>query len=365
MKRLNTIPVLFAFLLSACGNTQAIFRTTNRLGPDPNGPVIQTQDLIMDAKQRAIITSPPRRDDPNQVAITCAEPSPDALSAVSAALAGSGGFSLFGGGQSQATAALSGAVTEAAKQINRDAIVQLLRDGLYRACEAYMNGAMTREEYGSLSRRYADLTVSLVALEQMGGKNQIPSEVVVNPTASAQANTPPNGGSQQTTEEPGTEGSKPPPQGPTNGGGASAHSEGSGKTGTTINITMGDAVGKDTAEAMEKVVESYYTHTIGDPKVTNQNKYDMLSRCMGYFDRNPSSLNEQLNSEYFIRKGMLIYLCADYLPKRVQKVLENDAVTTESLEGLGELMATGLKNARDNLAAQDRGLQLQKSQNIQ
>ena len=79
--------------------------------------------------------------------ITCAEPSPDVAKAVSTALSvsGSGGVTLPNGVTADVAAAVSRARAEALVQPGeRLATIQLLRDGLHRACEAYANGALPK-----------------------------------------------------------------------------------------------------------------------------------------------------------------------------------------------------------------------------
>ena len=71
-------------------------------------------------------------------AILCAEPSPDALTAI----ANSIDTELRRGGTEEVAASFAGSLSEAVQTIgNRTQVIQLLRDALYRACEAYANGA--------------------------------------------------------------------------------------------------------------------------------------------------------------------------------------------------------------------------------
>ena len=76
----------------------------------------------------------------------CAEPSPDALSAISSVFSGSGSFSIFG--KAEGSGGVAAALKEAAEELgSRNATIQLLRDGLYRQCEAYLNGMIDRKTY--------------------------------------------------------------------------------------------------------------------------------------------------------------------------------------------------------------------------
>jgi hypothetical protein len=51
----------------------------------------------------------------------------------------------------------------------RTPTIQLLRDGMYRLCEAYMNGAIDRSRYTVLINRYQQMMIGLVAIEQLTG----------------------------------------------------------------------------------------------------------------------------------------------------------------------------------------------------
>lgn len=141
-----------------CGaNFTSIYRTYT---PDPKTGI---NTAIIDAKQRAIISTPAKTDD--RSVYLCAEPSPDALSAISSTFSSSFGF---GQPNVQAQAALAAAVQEAAAQLGiRNATIQLLRDGLYRQCEAYMNGLIKQGDYHQIANKYINAMVTLLAIEQI------------------------------------------------------------------------------------------------------------------------------------------------------------------------------------------------------
>ena len=119
-------------------------------------------------RNSAPIISTPNPDKENgtsRAAFVCAEPSPDALSALSAAF--SGGFVLTRKDR-EFRHALATAVNETAKQLGRrNATIQLLRDGLYRQCEAYMNGLIDPEDYSWIANKYINAMVVLLAIEQI------------------------------------------------------------------------------------------------------------------------------------------------------------------------------------------------------
>lgn len=124
----------------------------------------------IDAKQRVVLSA--RRTMPGGANATsdlpdlvvCAEPSPDALSAISASFSGS-----QTGSNSEAVQ-LALALTEQASSIGlRTQSIQLMRDTMYRACEAYMAGALSRGDFFYLQRRFQNLTLGLLAIEQLTG----------------------------------------------------------------------------------------------------------------------------------------------------------------------------------------------------
>lgn len=104
--------------------------------------------------------------------ITCAEPSPDVAKAVSTALnaSGSGGVTLPNGVTADVAAAVSRARAEALVQLGeRLATIQLLRDGLHSACEAFANGAITDTTYAVMLSRFDKTMVTMLATEIAGG----------------------------------------------------------------------------------------------------------------------------------------------------------------------------------------------------
>lgn len=112
-----------------------------------------SQLLVTKADERFVVATPSEfkengRNRPRQV--VCAEPSPDVAKAIGKSLDLSGsadvaarGAELPVEGALKMAAALSYARAETLAQLtNRLATIQLLRDGLFRACEAYANGAL-------------------------------------------------------------------------------------------------------------------------------------------------------------------------------------------------------------------------------
>ncbi len=100
--------------------------------------------------------------------IVCAEPSPDALSSISNILSASIGNGISGSNDGSGNATIDQALEEIAQKLAaRNATIQLLRDGLYRQCEAYLNGMIDKKEYKDLADRYIDGMVALLAIERI------------------------------------------------------------------------------------------------------------------------------------------------------------------------------------------------------
>ena len=169
---LVTAAVIVSAALSACtANDSAIFHTI-----DP------VQTSAVDAKQRFLVVV-----DRKGERKFCAEPSPDALSAISSSFSTSLSGGIFG--QGEGSGALGSALSEAVSQLGtRNATIQLLRDGFYRLCEGFLNNAASGTTYSLLATKYVDSMVTLLAIEQL------------TPANSKQLNTTSGKGSKATTK---------------------------------------------------------------------------------------------------------------------------------------------------------------------
>lgn len=116
---------------------------------------LQDSSYSADARQRFIVSSPKSKD-----RIICAEPSPDVMAALSLAIAASAKVEGKGGGQ------VSSSLSESVAAIGlRTATIQLLRDGLYRACEAYQNGALNEFGYALILNHFDDVMLKMMSIE--------------------------------------------------------------------------------------------------------------------------------------------------------------------------------------------------------
>jgi hypothetical protein len=120
--------------------------------------------VSMDAKQRVVLVNNAPAGSTDKWRRMCAEPSPDALSALSASF----GLSLLDG--SEKAKQLSGALAESAGSIGlRTSSIQLMRDAMFRACESYLNGGISKDRYAELQEQGQTMVVGLLAIEQLTG----------------------------------------------------------------------------------------------------------------------------------------------------------------------------------------------------
>jgi len=151
-------------ILCGCANFTHLTRTRN---------LDQSGFILIDAKQRAISS---------YQNVNCAEPSPDALSALAASQAAN--LSTPQG----MTAGHSLAIAEAAGSIGlRTQSIQLLRDFMFRVCESYQAGKISPFMVELLHRRFQTTMVSVLAIEQLTGAVRAPAIVLGGSSTSGNA----------------------------------------------------------------------------------------------------------------------------------------------------------------------------------
>lgn len=161
--------------LTGCANVNSVYRPIY---------AAEGQGALIDVKQRAILVGKREVNGAGEVYtgnaprqfVICAEPSPDAMSAYAGEFAGRLALSPVGGatGKSESLA-IQGAMREAAVYVGlRTPSVQLLRDAMYRVCEAYSNGGIDSAQYELLMRRYQRHIVALAAIEQLTQATRVP-----------------------------------------------------------------------------------------------------------------------------------------------------------------------------------------------
>lgn len=151
--------------------------------------VSNDRSLITAADQRVVLKIPAQRDPGTDLlqpdTITCAEPSPDMARLVSQSNSSSaqiGAALPIGVSASAAYGFAKGHAEGMAQLTDRLATIQILRDGMYRACEAYANGAIDRTAYALVLAHSERVMFGLLMAELVSGRQPQPLN-----TMSAQA----------------------------------------------------------------------------------------------------------------------------------------------------------------------------------
>lgn len=169
------LPALALALLTVSGCTwfqSDVKRGYAQSGPWDGGVVYTTADIRMVSEHRHPVT--------NQI-VTCTEPTAD----VAKALTTVAQLNLKGGtGNASGEAGVGGGSGEAVAELaGRSTALLALRDGLFRACEAYSNGAIGSDAYGLVLSRYGQLMTTLFLGEDIQGAARAPAPGVPSPTA--------------------------------------------------------------------------------------------------------------------------------------------------------------------------------------
>lgn len=117
------------------------------------------QVLSIDARQRLVLVG-----ERNGQTIYCAEPSPDAIVARASYAAAQGNAKTPQGVEAGGRVGFSTSETAGSLGL-RTQTIQLLRDGYYRVCEAYLNGAIEADQYKEILDVIDLFMIALVSLE--------------------------------------------------------------------------------------------------------------------------------------------------------------------------------------------------------
>lgn len=168
------LPAVLPLFMASCANWNSIHRQSDLTATE-------TQVISVDAKQRHLVSvyRPEKIEGQTTVSnsqrIICAEPSPDVFSVYSAALEANAGKA------EELQAALKLATGETGATIGlRTESIQLLRDAMYRLCEAYAADGIKADQYASLLSKYQKSMVSLIAIAQLTGAVRPPQIVISN-----------------------------------------------------------------------------------------------------------------------------------------------------------------------------------------
>ena len=162
---MSLVVALTPTLLAGCAN----FKTIDRRTLLSHGDAVA---IHLDAQQRLVLATANGY---------CAEPSPDAFSAYVASL-GLGASS----SDQDATSLALGLQSSSGSIGLRTQSITLMRDALYRMCEAANNGHLNNLEVAAFLRRSQDLTAVVLAIEQLTGAVTA-SQVILTPASSANA----------------------------------------------------------------------------------------------------------------------------------------------------------------------------------
>ncbi len=175
----GVVLVLTGILTLGCSST---IHWESQVGPDDTLAIDAKQRLMQvgarvyyNEKANAVETKP----------VTCTEPSPDAIVAKAAAFGANANAS---GSQGAGAGGIAGSSSESAASIGyRDHTVQMLRDGYFRLCEAYMNGGLSDEAYTRVVRNVDTFMVVVSALQILGVNPVAPAVAISAGEASADA----------------------------------------------------------------------------------------------------------------------------------------------------------------------------------
>lgn len=157
-------------VLGGCANIHTLDRHTATPMEKGKGRAIH-----LDAQQRLVVFTAERY---------CAEPSPDALAAYAAAIGVSASK------VPKDSVAISSALNNVAGSIGlRTQSITLMRDTLYRNCEAGINGYLSNEQVAVLLARSQDLTAVILAIEQLTGAVAAPPLMLDTSGGSSAAST--------------------------------------------------------------------------------------------------------------------------------------------------------------------------------
>lgn len=163
--RLSDGPLILCLVLAGC-NSPDLKVNQAKLG-DADMLIARPYSRILTERSRPLLGA--FKDGGNQP-VLCTEPSPD----VAIALARSAQLTGSGSAPSGPSASLNGSFNTsetASSQPGRTAGVVALRDGLYAACQAYVNGVIGHDSYGLILSQYGKILVSLVGPSNTAGSD--------------------------------------------------------------------------------------------------------------------------------------------------------------------------------------------------
>ncbi len=181
------LPILFGGAIAGCQppDSKPIDLGSELVRPSGAGAVSGSIDkaFLAPGGNYSMVTLRVRPDIPTagDRAVLCSSPSPDWGTALAIAQQIQGSGSVTGGPTASLSASNSMNETITA-MAGRTAGVVALRDGLYKACEAYANGAIGKDAYALILSQYGNLLVALAG----GGSGSAPAATTLSGSPVAQ-----------------------------------------------------------------------------------------------------------------------------------------------------------------------------------
>lgn len=168
-------------VLGGCA-PNSIYRQHSQPGKSPVA-------ITVDAKQRLILSQVESIMGTGKDKIAfrrfCAEPSPDAFSVLAQSASGGGSLGLDSTAKTlNAAIQAAFASSETGTTIPRTQTINMLREMMFRTCERYLSGAISKVEVPIIAIRDQRVMVSILAIEQLTGA-VTPRPVIINASGSA------------------------------------------------------------------------------------------------------------------------------------------------------------------------------------
>jgi len=140
-----------------------------------------------DARVRAIMPAESNATAGEAGRVVCVEPSPDVALSIADALSASRGDVAVAAEPQGARSPSNSDVLTIVQIGERLTAIQLLSDGMYRACTAYANGAISSTTYTQILSRYDDLMVTLILAQDAAAEHTPTAPIVGASTDTADA----------------------------------------------------------------------------------------------------------------------------------------------------------------------------------
>lgn len=174
---MRSIGLLFVASLVLAGCTGAIYRQSPIQGSAPVA-------ISVDARQRVLISQLDQAVPAVAGAAVdptfrrfCAEPSPDVFTVLGVSASGGASFSQDTKGVNAALQAAFSS-SETGTTIARTQTINMLREMMFRTCERYLSGAISRADFPIIAARDQRVMVSILAIEQLTGAITPPAVAV-------------------------------------------------------------------------------------------------------------------------------------------------------------------------------------------